>query len=426
MGPASDALSIRRPVDARSAWDLRPVGGHPPGTFARCAGTPAATRLPRVEVVVVAETLEGERRVAAVPETVGKLVNAGLKVAVQAGAGRYAFLPDEAYVDKGARILDDRVSLLGSRGVLIKVQPPTLEEVELLPEGSALICMLAPSSFPDIIRALAKRNITSFALELVPRTTRAQSMDVLSSQALVGGYRAALSAARLLPKFFPMFMTAAGTVRPARVFVLGAGVAGLQAIATAHRLGAVVDAYDVRAAAAEEVRSLGAKFLVLELETQEGTGGYARAQSEDFIAKQRQLLTEHLAQVDAVITTAAVPGRRAPILVTAEMVKVMRPGSVIVDLAADSGGNCELTEAGREILVDGVTVYGMSQAPSELPMHASELFARNVTNLLLIMIKDGEFAPDFADDILVGCCVTRDGDVVHPAAREALGLEARA
>ena len=360
------------------------------------------------------------------PETVGKIVGAGLEVAVQAGAGRYAFLPDEAYVDKGARISNDRASLLGSSGVLVKVQPPTLDEVELLPQGSAVISMLAPSSFPEIIKALAARKITAFALELVPRTTRAQTMDVLSSQALVGGYRAALAAARLLPKFFPMFMTAAGTVRPARVFVLGAGVAGLQAIATANRLGAVVDAYDVRAAAADEVRSLGAKFLVLDLETQEGAGGYARAQSDDFIAKQRQLLGEHLAQVDAVITTAAVPGRRAPILVTAEMVKGMRPGSVVVDLAADSGGNCELTQPGREVVVDGVTVYGLSQAPSELPLHASELFARNVTNLLKIMIKDGVFAPDFSDDILAGCCVTRDGDIVHPAARDALGLEARA
>ena len=378
-----------------------------------------------MDVVVVAETQEGERRVAAVPETVGKIVGAGLEVAVQAGAGRYAFLPDEAYVDKGARISNDRASLLGSSGVLLKVQPPTLDEVELLPQGSAVISMLAPSSFPEIIKALAARKVTAFALELVPRTTRAQTMDVLSSQALVGGYRAALAAARLLPKFFPMFMTAAGTVRPARVFVLGAGVAGLQAIATANRLGAVVDAYDVRAAAADEVRSLGAKFLVLDLETQEGAGGYARAQSDEFIAKQRQLLGEHLTQVDAVISTAAVPGRRAPILLTEEMVKGMRPGSVVVDLAADSGGNCELTQPGREVVVDGVTVYGLSQAPSELPLHASELFARNVTNLLKIMIKDGVFAPDFSDDILAGCCVTRDGDIVHPAARDALGLEAR-
>ena len=379
-----------------------------------------------MDVVVVAETLEGERRVAAVPETVGKMVSAGLGVAVQAGAGRYAYLPDEAYVDKGARISNDRTSLLGSSGVLVKVQPPTLDEVKLLPAGSAVISMLAPSSFPDIIKALAAQRVTAFALELVPRTTRAQSMDVLSSQALVGGYRATLAAARLLPKFFPMFMTAAGTVRPARVFVLGAGVAGLQAIATANRLGAVVDAYDVRAAAADEVRSLGAKFLVLDLETQEGAGGYARAQSDDFITKQRQLLGEHLTQVDAVITTAAVPGRRAPILLTEEMVKGMRPGSVVVDLAADSGGNCELTEPGREVVVDGVTVYGLSQAPSELPMHASELFARNVTNLLKLMIKDGQYAPDFSDDILAGCCVTRDGDIVHPAARDALGLEAHA
>jgi NAD(P) transhydrogenase subunit alpha len=297
---------------------------------------------------------------------------------------------------------------------------PTLDLAHSEP-GVTTISMLAPSSFPETVRAARDNGVTAFALELVPRITRAQAMDVLSSQALVAGYRVALAAAQRLPAFFPMFMTAAGTVPPARVLVLGAGVAGLQTIATCRRLGAVVSAYDVRPAAGDEVRSLGATFLNLELESQEGAGGYARTQSEEFLRKQRELLTTHITKSDAVITTAAVPGRRAPLLVTAEMLGGMRPGSVVVDLAAETGGNCELTQAGEEVWHEGVCIYGPRNLPSELPRHASDLFARNVSNLLLLMTKDGAFAPDFDDEIVKGCCVTRDGRLVHAAAREALG-----
>jgi len=371
-----------------------------------------------VRVGVVAETAEGERRVAAVPETVGRLVKAGWQVAVERGAGERAFHSDDAYATAGAELVDDAVA---GADVLLSVQPvPTLDLAHSEP-GVTTISMLAPSSFPETVRAARDSGVTAFALELVPRITRAQAMDVLSSQALVAGYRVALAAAQRLPAFFPMFMTAAGTVPPARVLVLGAGVAGLQTIATCRRLGAVVSAYDVRPAAGDEVRSLGATFLKLELESQEGAGGYARTQSEEFLRKQRELLTTHITKSDAVITTAAVPGRRAPLLVTAEMLVGMRPGSVVVDLAAETGGNCELTQAGEEVWHEGVCIYGPRNLPSELPRHASDLFARNVSNLLLLMTKDGAFAPDFDDEIVKGCCVTRDGRLMHAAAREALG-----
>jgi NAD(P) transhydrogenase subunit alpha len=258
-------------------------------------------------------------------------------------------------------------------------------------------------------------------MDLVPRISRAQSMDALSSQALVAGYRAVLVAADRLPKFFPLFMTAAGTVPPARVLVLGAGVAGLQAIATARRLGAVVEAYDVRAAAAEEVRSLGATFVELELDTQEGEGGYARQQSDDFLRRQRELIGARVATADAVITTAAVPGRRAPVLVTADMVKAMRPGSVVVDLAAETGGNCELSRPGEEIDHGGVTIWGARNVPSTMPVHASQLYAKNVANLILLMTGEGgTVQPDFDDEILAGCCVTHAGEVRHAPTRELL------
>ena len=376
-----------------------------------------------MRLAVPAETVPGERRVAAVPDTVARLVDAGYQVAVEAGAGRGAYFSDEAYAEKGALIATERRGLLEGADVTVAVQALPEDDIRSLQRDSALVCLLAPSANADAIRVLAEQGVSAFALELVPRISRAQSMDALSSQALVGGYRAALIAAERLPKFFPLFMTAAGTVPPAKVLVLGAGVAGLQAIATARRLGAVVEAYDVRAAAAEEVKSLGATFLDLPLETQEGAGGYARAQSEEFIAKQRELIGKHVAASDAVITTAAVPGRKAPVLVTRDMVEGMRPGSVIVDLAADTGGNCELTEAGKDVVHNDVVVHGMRNAPSAMPTHASALYARNVSNLLLLMTKDGTFAPDFEDEVVAGCCVTRGGEVVHPVAREALALE---
>ncbi len=275
----------------------------------------------------------------------------------------------------------------------------------------------------DVVQALAAKGATVYSLDLLPRISRAQSMDALSSQATVAGYRAGLSAAEHLAKFFPMFMTAAGTVPPAKVLVMGAGVAGLQAIATARRLGAVVRAYDVRAAAKEEVQSLGAKFVELGLETQEGAGGYAKEQSAEYLARQQELLAAEVAASDVVITTAQIPGRKAPVLVTEAMVRGMSEGAVIVDMAADSGGNCELSVAGEDVLVDGVTVVGMANPPASMPTHASFLYARNIANFLGLLVKDGELAPDFEDEIVAGTCVVRDGHVVHGPTAEALGLE---
>jgi NAD(P) transhydrogenase subunit alpha len=365
-----------------------------------------------VPLLALAETLPGERRVALVPETAARLVDAGLEVLVETGAGRGAFLSDEEYAAAGAQVVGDRAAALATADIVISVEPVPASEAAMLRRGVVTVSMLAPATYPQEVRALAGCGAIAFALELVPRTTRAQSMDVLSSQSLVGGYRAALAAAWLLPKFFPMFMTAAGTVKPAQVLILGTGVAGLQAIATARRLGAQVTAYDVRPTAADEVRSLGAAFLSLELESQEGVGGYARAQSEDFLRRQRNLLAEHLVSMDAVITTAAVPGRRAPLLLTADMVARMAPGSVIVDLAADSGGNCELTRPGERVEHGGVTVYGVSQPASELARNASELLARNVAAFVALLIRDGAVAPDWADEIVSACCVTRDGEIL--------------
>jgi NAD(P) transhydrogenase subunit alpha len=366
-----------------------------------------------VRVVVPQEVAEGERRVAVVPETVAKLVASGCTVAVQAGAGLAAYVSDAELEARGAEIGVNRAALLASADVALSVQPLPAADVEQLRAGSVTLSFLQPWVHGDVIRTMAQRSVTAFSLDLVPRISRAQSMDALSSQALVAGYRAVIVAAEAAPRMFPLFMTAAGTVPPAKVLVLGAGVAGLQAIATARRLGAVVSAYDVRAAAADEVRSLGATFLDLGLETQEGAGGYARVQSEEFLAEQRRILGEHIGAADVVVTTAAVPGRPAPRLVTAEMVKGMRPGSVIVDLGAEGGGNCELTRVGETIDVDGVAVVGMRGAPSAIPAHASALYARNVMNLLQLMMRDGDFVPDWDDEIVAGCCVTREGQVLQ-------------
>ena len=292
------------------------------------------------------------------------------------------------------------------------MQPLPIDDVALLHQDTTTLSFLQPWAHGDAVRALAARSVTALSLDLVPRISRAQSMDALSSQALVAGYYCVLQAAALAPRMFPLAMTAAGTVAPAKVLVLGAGVAGLQAIATARRLGAVVEAYDVRAAAADEVRSLGARFLDLGLETQEGAGGYARVQSEEFLARQREALGRAVVASDVVLTTAAVPGRPAPRLVTAEMVHAMRSGSVIIDLGAEGGGNCELSRFGETVDVGGVAILGVRNAPSAYPMHASALYARNLTNLLQLMIRDGGLAPDWDDEILAGCCVTRDGNVM--------------
>ncbi|TME99522.1 MAG: Re/Si-specific NAD(P)(+) transhydrogenase subunit alpha [Chloroflexi bacterium] len=373
-----------------------------------------------MKVAIPKETAAGERRVALVPDTATKLIAAGLQVSVQAGAGASAYLADSVYQAAGVTVEADESALMKDAGAVLKVQPPDQSEVRLLPRGSVLVSFLQPATDAGIVRALAAQGVTAFSLELVPRISRAQSMDALSSQASASGYKAVLMAAEQLGKFFPMMMTAAGTVAPARVLVMGAGVAGLQAIATARRLGAVVSAYDVRPAVKEEVHSLGATFIELPLESQEGEGGYAREQSEEFLRKQRELIGEHIAKSDVVITTAAVPGRRAPLLVTADMVKGMRPGSIIVDLAAESGGNVELTKAGSDVDVNGVMIMGRRNVPSTMPLHTSQLYARNVANLLLHLVKDGAINLDFQDEITKGACVTHAGEIVSERAKQLL------
>jgi NAD(P) transhydrogenase subunit alpha len=368
-----------------------------------------------MRVVVPAEVLPGERRVAVLPDIVPLLTKAGLSVAVQRGAGVEALASDDAYAAAGAELVDgvdpDAVD------VLLHVRPLSPALAARLRPGTITIGFCAPASEPDGVRALAAAGVTSFAMELVPRISRAQSMDALTSQALVAGYRCVLEAATRLPRFFPLFMTAAGTVPPAKVLVLGAGVAGLQAIATAKRLGAVVSAYDVRPASADEVRSMGGTFVNLDLEAVEGAGGYARELSADRAVRQQELLAPYVADADVLVTTAAVPGRRAPLLVTAAMLAGMRPGSVVVDLAAESGGNVEGVRPGEdlEVPVAGgfVRLVGMKDAASTMPVDASRLYAKNVANLLLLMTKDGAVTPDFDDEVVAGTCLTHGGEVRH-------------
>jgi len=373
-----------------------------------------------VKVAIPKESAADERRVALVPDTAAKLIAALLEVSVESGAGAGAYFPDEVYEKAGVKVVKGAAAVLKDADAVLKVQAPAPNEIGLLKSGAVLISFLQPSTQADIVTALAKRGVTAFSLELLPRISRAQSMDALSSQASAAGYKAVLMAAGRLGKFFPMMMTAAGTVAPARVLVMGAGVAGLQAIATARRLGAVVSAYDVRPAVKEEVQSLGGTFIELALESQQGEGGYAREQSEEFLRKQRELIGEHVAKSDVVITTAAVPGRRAPLLVTGEMVKGMRPGSVIVDLASDTGGNVELTEAGKDVDVAGVTIIGTRNVPSTMPLATSQLLARNVANLLLHLVKDGAITLDFEDEITKGSCVTHGGEIVNERAKQLL------
>jgi NAD(P) transhydrogenase subunit alpha len=369
-----------------------------------------------VTIAVPAETAAAERRVALVPDVIGRLTGAGADVIVQAGAGRHANYADNDYTQAGARVAPDATALYGAADVVVKVAPPSVEEAGRLSSGSAYLGFLPPNA-TDVLDALGARQATAFSMDRLPRISRAQSMDALSSQALVSGYQATLIAATRLPRFFPMFMTAAGTIPPAKVLVLGAGVAGLQAIATARRLGGVVEGYDVRAAAAEEVRSLGATFIELELETQEGAGGYAKEQSEDFLARQRELIGKHVAASDVVITTAAIPGKIAPVLVTTDMVEQMRAGSILVDLAAETGGNIEPSRPGEDVTVGGATVIGARNMPSSMPVHASNLYARNVANLLLLLIKDGALSPDWEDEIVAGCCLLRDGSPLQDPAQ---------
>lgn len=376
-----------------------------------------------MKIVVPRETTPGELRVAITPAAAGRLIASGNEVVVETGAGGDTF-PDATYKDAKAEIAGGAREAYGQAGLVLKVRKPSADEVALLPEGAALIGLLQPLTSPDLVKALAARRIQAFSLDAIPRITRAQSMDALSSQATVAGYKAALIAANAIGKMFPMLMTAAGTVTPARVLVLGAGVAGLQSIATARRLGGVVEAFDVRAAAGEDVKSLGAKFIELELETQEGSGGYAREQSEDFLRRQRELLGQHAAQADVVITTALIPGRRAPILLTREMVEGMKAGSVVVDIAAETGGNCELTEPGKVVVKNGVQIHGVINPAGMVPAVASELYAKNMTNLLGLLMTGGDLRPNADDEIVSGSRITFEGEVVHEATRKALGLAA--
>jgi NAD(P) transhydrogenase subunit alpha len=379
--------------------------------------------LQRVKIAVARETRDGETRVAMVPELVGKLTGLGYAVAVEPNAGAAALIADDEYVEAGASV-EERA--LETADVVVSVQPLPIENVRRLRRGATTVSFLPGNQVPEIVADLRDCGITSYAMEYVPRISRAQSMDALSSQALVAGYRCAIVAAGLLRRFFPLNMTAAGTVQPAEVVVLGAGVAGLQAIATAKRLGAVVRAYDVRAAAAEEIRSMGAKSIDLELETLEGAGGYAREMTEDRAARQRDLLAPYIANADALITTAAVPGRQAPVLVTRGMVEQMRPGSVVVDLAAESGGNVEGSVAGEVVRIGHAQVWGGRNVPSQMPGPASRLYAQNIVNILTLMTATGEdvepgtFAPDVEDEIVASSCVTRDGAIVHEATRTAV------
>ena len=373
-----------------------------------------------MKIGVPTEQVSGERRVALVPASIALLKKAGFEVVIERGAGDRAGFPDSAYADKGAEIAASRADVFAA-DVLLQVRVSDLSPMR---PGQVVVGTADPLGAPDAVRDLASRGVTAFALELIPRITRAQSMDVLSSMATIAGYKAVLLAANSLPRMFPLLTTAAGTVTPAHVFIVGVGVAGLQAIATARKLGAVVEAYDVRPAVKEQVQSVGAKFVELPLETgqAEDKGGYAKEQDEAFYQRQRDMMTRVIAGSDVVITTAVVPGRKAPILVTAGMVRGMAPGSVIVDLAAERGGNCELTRPDEVVVDNGVTILGPTNLPSTVPYHASQMYAKNVTTFLLHLIKDGAVKLDPSDEIIRDTLIAHGGDVVNARVRTALGL----
>jgi NAD(P) transhydrogenase subunit alpha len=391
-----------------------------------------------VIVGVPKEIYPGERRVALTPVVVPMLAKAGLDVAIEAGAGVEAGYPDAQYEEKGAKVLADRAAVFAQSDIIAQVlahganDKNGTSDLGLMRRGQVLVGFLRPLGTPlkdgkisvETVQQLAQTGVSAFAVELMPRTTRAQSMDALSSMASIAGYKAVLEVANALPRIFPMMTTAAGTITPSRVLIIGVGVAGLQAIATARRLGGVVSAYDVRPAAKEQVQSLGARFVELPLETQDAQDarGYAKAQDEAFYAKQRELLGRVVAESDAVITTAVVPGKKAPVLVTAEMVKGMAPGSVILDLAAERGGNCELTRAGETVVEHGVTLIGPINLASGVPHHASQMYARNLTAFLANLVKDGKVRPAESDDIIRDTLVTQGGEVVNARVRELLGM----
>lgn len=371
------------------------------------------------------EIYPGENRVAVIPAGIQFLTNAGFDVVVQSGAGEGAHYNDDEYRNAGASIAPDAAALYQQADLILKVRQPVGEEAELIKEGATLICMLDAWFNKPLVKRLAERGVRSFALEFIPRITRAQSMDVLSSMAAISGYRAVLSGAMELPQYFPMLMTAAGTIHPAKVFIIGAGVAGLMAISTARRLGAVVEAYDTRVEVKEQVQSLGAKFVEFDLPQQEGTatGGYAQQQSEEFYRRQREQMAAKVAQSDLVITTAAIPGKPSPRLVTADMLRLMKRGSVVVDLAAERGGNVEGTEPNRKVYKDGVTIIGYIDHPSRVPVHASQLFTKNITTFLLNMAKEGELRINMDDEIVAATLVTEGGEIKHQGLREQIEKE---
>lgn len=374
-------------------------------------------------VGIIKETLEGERRIAAVPETISKMVKSGMEVLVEAGAGNDSFVSDAEFEAAGAKIAPDAASVLSRSDLILKVNKPTVGEINNIKEGAVLISFLQPFASPEVIKALAARKVTALSMEMVPRITRAQRIDALSTMSTVAGYKVVLLAAASCGRFMPMLATAAGTIPPAKAMIIGVGVAGLQAIATIKRLGAVVTAFDVRPAAGEQAKSLGAEFVSLEVphDQAEDTGGYAKEMSADFYKKEQDILRSHIKDVDVVITTALIPGKRAPLLITEEMVKEMKPGSVIVDMAVEQGGNCELSEVGKDVLKHGVTIIGQVNIPSSMPVHASLLYARNILAFVNLISPDGKsINVDLSDDVIIGSLITHNGEIVHPAIKDAV------
>ena len=372
-------------------------------------------------VGVPKETVSGENRVSLVPDLISKLK--GMNVVVETSAGMASGYSDQAYIQAGATIVASQAELYQSADVILKVHPPTEQETGLMKTGATLISFLYPVKNLGVVGSLKEQKVNAFAMDLIPRISRAQSMDALSSQSTVAGYKAVVMAAFYLPRLFPMLMTAAGTITPAKVFVVGAGVAGLQAIAVARRLGGVVEAYDVRPVVKEQVTSLGAKFVEIPVDSKDSqdSGGYAKAQTADFNVKQQQFLAERARASDVVITTALIPGQKAPILISEDAVKGMRYGSVVVDLAAEAGGNCALTEPGKTVVKFGVTIDGSLNLPSTMAQQSSQLFAKNITSFLLAIVKDGRVELDLKDDLIRGPLVTSNGEILHQATKAAIG-----
>ena len=376
-----------------------------------------------MKIVVTKEIKTGEKRVAITPDTVKSLTKAGFECLVESGAGKDSFISDERYTQAGATVVSGRADLLAQADVLFKVNPPTLEELEVLKEGSAIISFLYAFTNLDVVETLMRKKVSAFSMDAVPRTTLAQRMDALSSQASLAGYKAVIMGANALGKIFPLMMTAAGTITPARVLIFGAGVAGLQALATAKRMGAVVEVTDIRPGTKEEVESLGGRFLQVEGDDSvKVEGGYVKEVSEEYLRKQKEMINKHIADADLVITTAAVLGRKSPVLVTAEMVNTMKEGAVIVDLAVESGGNCALSVAGKTIVHNGVTIIGERNLAALLPQNASEMYSRNISTLFMHLATKEGFKWELDEEITKGCLITHNGELVHEATRKMLGL----